>query len=481
MKKALIISITFLLSIFVISCNTDTTTITTTTLSIPDLVSSLDNPYNIGLFITEDPTSSIGVNFELSEETTAFVEYKTIEASEYTRITATNKTTTVGKATAYLYEADMTGLTEGVTYTYRIGTESQSILSSDYEFTMNSNSLDSFTFMYIADPQENTELGYMAYAYAILNVLDFSNSEYDFVMYPGDIVNDADIASEWDWFYQYSSFFITERPIIATIGNHEGSGIETERINNLEFDGFLNLPSNGPLYQAFDELEGDLRNSAFDDGKTFSFNYGNAHFIAVNTEMYCDGTTDCDAYDQSNAEILNQWIRDDLAASTAIWNVVLLHRGPYSLSYNTTSVRDNLVPIFEEYNVDLVLSGHDHQYSHAVYQSSVMVPFQSSNDYSLGTIFLTEDSSLSNHFNNYSSSLGVTYLTGNTVATKFYGGDKSSGIEVQYKFIDENPVIPFITITEDSIRVISYGVYKDSAYAIVPTGVYVLEEFTITK
>ena len=84
-------------------------------------------------------------------------------------------------------------------------------------------------------------------------------------------------------------------------------------------------------------------------------------------------------------------------------------------------------------------------------------------------------------FNNYSSSNGVTYLTPNTTSTKFYGGVKSSGIEVNYGFLESYPVIPFVTITEDSIVVTSYVMVKDSAFAIQVQRVEILEEFTITK
>ncbi|MDD3122779.1 MAG: metallophosphoesterase family protein [Candidatus Izemoplasmatales bacterium] len=483
MKKITLLFIIFLMSSVLIACQKTTTTVSTTTepLAISDIVTALDNPLDIGLFITETPETSVGINFKMSSETNAYVEYAKDGITTFTKVDATKKTTTVGKKVVYLFEAEMSGLEQGESYSYRVSNEDASEVSDIYHFTMPSNTGDSFTFMYLADPQENAEIGYMAYAYSVLNVLEYSQADFDFVMSPGDFVDDADIKSEWDWFYQYSAFYITEKPLIATIGNHEVNGIGTDVVNNLEFDGYLNLPNNGPVYDAFDELEGDMRSSNFDDGKTYSFNYGNAHFIAIDTEMFCDGSTACTAYDHSNVEILKSWIQNDLESNDLTWTIVLLHRGPYGLSYDSASVRDNLIPIFDEFNVDLVLSGHDHQYSRSVYLENAMVPFQTSNLYSKGLITLIDSAVLNNNFNHYASSIGVTYVTGNTVSTKFYGGDKSSGIQVNYKFLDENPVIPFITVTADSIHVVSYGVSKDYALAIVPTGVYILEEFTITK
>ena len=494
MKKIIVLILSLFFSISVLACgqtsqtstttSTDTTTTTTTTYepqTIPEIVSAMTNPMDVGLFITETPESSMGVNFKLSTDTDGYVEYSQSDLDNFIRIDATKKVTPVGSKTVYLYEAELTELTPGQTYVYFVSSSDGTEQSSRYEFTLPNNLDESFTFMYLADPQGTAITNYMAYAYSILNVLDYSQMNYDFVMSPGDTVNDHDVRSEWDWFFQYSSFFITRKPFVVTLGNHETGYLTEERINSLEFDGYFNLPNNGPTYGAFTDIEGDLRNENFDQGKTYSFDYGNAHIVSINTEMLCDGTTVCAEYDHANVDILTTWIRNDLDNTDKTWTIVLLHRGPYGLSYDTYNVRDVLTPIFDEFNVDLVLSGHDHQYARAVYSGGVMVPFQEANQYERGVLSLISSELYTNNFNNYSSSLGVTYFSGNTATVKFYGGDKNSGIEVQYKFIDENPVIPFITVTASSIQVISYGVSKTAALDIVPTGVYTLEEFTITK
>lgn len=464
--------------------STTSSTISTTTSAsqiIAETVAGLSNPYNVGLFITETPESSIGVNFKLSTETEAYVEYHQWDLDNFLRAEATMKSTAVGSNTVYLYEATMTGLVPGQTYEYFISDSSGVERSETYEFTMPEDLNTSFTFMYLTDTQGASSLNYMAYAYSILNVLEYNQLEYDFVMFPGDTVNDHDSRSQWNWFFQYSSFFITSKPSVITLGNHESGYVNDERINNLEFDGYYNLPNNGPVYEPFDEIEGDLRGAHFDDGKTYSFDYGNAHFIVINTESICDGHTACSEYDVSNVEILKTWIRNDLENNDLTWTIALMHRGPYGLSYDTYNVRDVLTPLFDEFNVDLVLSGHEHQYSRAIYSQQVMVPFQEANQYARGILNLVESELYTNHFNHYSSSLGVTYLTGNTASVKFYGGERNSGIEVQYKYIQENPVIPFITVTVDSIHVTSYGVSKTNGLDIVPTGVYILEDFIITK
>ncbi len=59
-----------------------------------------------------------------------------------------------------------------------------------------------------------------------------------------------------------------------------------------------------------------------------------------------------------------QWLERTLAASDATWKVVALHHPLYSAGYqgSSTEVRRVLEPIFIANGVQLVLSGHDHDY-----------------------------------------------------------------------------------------------------------------------
>lgn len=58
------------------------------------------------------------------------------------------------------------------------------------------------------------------------------------------------------------------------------------------------------------------------------------------------------------------WMEETLAASDAPWKVVLVHHPPYSAGYQGSAhdVREVFSPIFEASGVNLVLSGHDHDY-----------------------------------------------------------------------------------------------------------------------
>lgn len=59
-----------------------------------------------------------------------------------------------------------------------------------------------------------------------------------------------------------------------------------------------------------------------------------------------------------------RFLKAKLAASNARWKIVALHHPPYSAGYHGSSraVRRAFSPLFERYGVQLVLSGHDHDY-----------------------------------------------------------------------------------------------------------------------
>ncbi|MCP4249517.1 MAG: metallophosphoesterase, partial [bacterium] len=55
---------------------------------------------------------------------------------------------------------------------------------------------------------------------------------------------------------------------------------------------------------------------------------------------------------------------ETLAATDAPWKLVAVHHPPYSAGYQGSAhdERDSFSPIFEQHGVQLVLSGHEHDY-----------------------------------------------------------------------------------------------------------------------
>jgi 3',5'-cyclic AMP phosphodiesterase CpdA len=58
------------------------------------------------------------------------------------------------------------------------------------------------------------------------------------------------------------------------------------------------------------------------------------------------------------------FLENALEAADTTWTIVAMHHPPYSAGYQGSSIdaRRAFAPLFEQYGVQLVLSGHDHDY-----------------------------------------------------------------------------------------------------------------------
>jgi hypothetical protein len=103
--------------------------------------------------------------------------------------------------------------------------------------------------------------------------------------------------------------------------------------------------------RAFTEAAG----AAYPRTTNFSFDYGNTHWTILDANAYVDWT---DAR-------LKQWVARDLAAAQgARWRFVAFHHPAFNSAREHFEQQQMrlLAPVFEAGNVDLVFSGHVHNY-----------------------------------------------------------------------------------------------------------------------
>ena len=444
-KLFLILSLLFIL----VGCGKVTTVTTTTNITTTSKPTSTTqvpkeyyNPYNLSMSFT-GVKNEMAFHFEYKSGNTVNFVYKKNTDSEYIEVSAENSEYTYNKKTYYFKDLTLRNLEENAVYEYKLVDENNNTLFGPYEFKNGSIYSDKFTFMFLPDPQEGWEYGYSIHGNSTTNAFNY-NSDIDFVINAGDITQNAMVKNEYNWFFTYSSKFLTKMPFMATTGNHEHN---TKDLDTEMFKTHFNFPKNGPVVNSLDNSEVDLE-------KTYSFDYMNTHFVFINTDAVCNTDNSCNVeLNADRANALESWLRNDLTNNGKKFTVIVMHRGPYAKAYNSVNIRNFFVPIFEEYNIDLVISGHDHIYSRSIMSNQEMVDFSELDLY------------------NYSSSLGVTYLVSNTTSTKFYGGDKNSNIETHVSNLEEVNIIPIIEISENKITVTSY----DS------TNLTVFESFTINK
>jgi len=89
----------------------------------------------------------------------------------------------------------------------------------------------------------------------------------------------------------------------------------------------------------------------FSASRFYSFDEDGVHFVSLDSN-------------QIDAEQL-EWLEEDLAESVAEIKVAFFHHPPFSSGSfhgGNQTVEQRLVPLFERYGVDLVFSGHEHNY-----------------------------------------------------------------------------------------------------------------------
>jgi len=139
--------------------------------------------------------------------------------------------------------------------------------------------------------------------------------------------------------------------IWPTPGNHDMRSADSET-------------ETGPYYDIFTvPTKGEVGGEPSDTEAYYSYNYGDIHFISMDSE---------DTPRQVFSDMA-RWLQRDLQQDDHNWKIVYFHHPPYTKgSHNSDmdldshgrmkEMRENILPILEDYGVDLVLSGHSHIY-----------------------------------------------------------------------------------------------------------------------
>jgi 3',5'-cyclic AMP phosphodiesterase CpdA len=262
-------------------------------------------------------------------------------------------TTTVSKAIGdnFIHKVFAKNLTPNTAYDYRYGDKELNLWASSGSFTTANPASTTLEFLHLSDPQGWEESHYVNYASLLESAT--KESKASFIALTGDIVNNdwagyAPTLQQWKWALDTPYSILKNYPVAPVAGNHEAA--------NNDFSSRFAL--------ATPDTDKGLT------GDYYSFDYGPAHFTAINT----NDTTKTDPATGLGDDQLN-WIKTDLEESKAKkWKIVLLHKGLFDAGahcsnladdndYDIPLIRQQLAPLFTQYGIDLVLQGHDHLYS----------------------------------------------------------------------------------------------------------------------
>jgi predicted phosphodiesterase len=238
----------------------------------------------------------------------------------------------------YTCKVRITGLSPQTTYHF--SALNGATVGADGTFTTAPNDETPFTFAVWGDSQQvarrlnegawRPECTTAIYTDMVANA--------DIAVSVGDIVDASGYSYYTDTFRTYTCNVLgKQKPFFVAFGNHDE-------------------PFTSIVHKA-------VQNSGMNSS---SFNYGNAHFTCISYSDYADGTLPL------------AWIEQDLAsddAQNATWRFFFIHVPPYCERWFDGSLimQQYLVPLLNQYNVQICFSGHTHEYERGMLNGTFYV------------------------------------------------------------------------------------------------------------
>ncbi len=229
--------------------------------------------------------------------------------------------------------------------------------------------------------------------------------DIDLSLLAGDVTDNGHFDSDWESLYAGMGDYFASQIWAATIGNHD------EYFEAQAFTAFFYGPDNG--------TEATARN--------YWFTVGDAVIYNLDTQAY--------DYDPDfTKQIAN--MKRAFESQPGKFRIVLMHRSAYPMNYDEADVRA-LSGAFEQLNVDLVLSGHDHIYSRTQMQGGEK------------------------------SSQGPVYIVGGSASgSKYYDADVNGRPWQDFVYDENNPVFSFLKIRDNKLIFEAYAIVDDQAQLI---------------
>ncbi|MEC9477301.1 MAG: DNRLRE domain-containing protein [Planctomycetota bacterium] len=291
-----------------------------------------------GPYLQMVTSSSIVLRWRTDNPTTSGIRFGPSPGALTSAVTST--------ASVLDHEITLTGLDPSTRYYYSIGTDSQDLAG------------DSNDHYFVTSPVVGTTTPFRVWSIgdfgtAGANQLAVRDAYYNYAgtdytnlwLMLGDnaYLNGTDTEYQQAVFNVYQDLLI-QTPFASTRGNHE--------TNSAVYYGIVNNPTAGQSGGVASGTE------AF-----FSFDYGNVHFVCLDSE----------GSDLSPFGPMLTWLELDLATTTQDWIIAYFHHPPYTKGTHDSDnpldssgkmrdMRQNALPVLEAGGVDLTLAGHSHVY-----------------------------------------------------------------------------------------------------------------------
>jgi 3',5'-cyclic AMP phosphodiesterase CpdA len=223
-----------------------------------------------------------------------------------------------------------TGLKPATLYAYRVGDGER--WSEWFQFRTASAGAEPFSFIYFGDAQNDVRSMWSR----VIRSAYRDASRAAFMLHAGDLINTAEVDSEWGEWFGAGGWLNGMVPSIPVAGNHEqAKQADGTRSLSRHWRPQFTLPENGPA---------GLEESCY------TLVYQGVRIVALNSN---------ERHQEQAA-----WLDQLLTINREKWVICSFHHPMFS----TGKDRDNRElravwkPVLDKHRVDLVLQGHDHTY-----------------------------------------------------------------------------------------------------------------------
>jgi len=327
-------------------------------------------------------------------------------------------------------DVTVTGLEENTTYYYVYGTENG---VSEAE-TFKTHSFDSYKFLYISDAQPKHDHDLVQDSFNWNRTLEAAftaNDDISFIVNAGDVTHCGQYTNEWIAFL--APEYLRSYPMAATQGNHDAKGTS--------YKYYFNNPN---VYLG-------ITPKVYGNG--YYFTYGDVLFVFINSNKI-------NFYD--NYLLIKKAVEENPDVK---WRVAVFHHDIYGTEHHAVqddavAAQRTLAPVFDSYDFDVVLNGHDHVYGRSYFMKGHKVVENEGYDQGEvtdpeGTIYFTQTAASGN--TRIPDEDYDYYWLGKTVVT---GNDCYSTIEVTKDGVME--IITVDTITGETID--TFTITKTEAF-----------------
>lgn len=392
--------------------------------------SSIQNDFTKVTLAPGSDSSELNFAWYSAENGTPYVQivqqgesFDTAEAYEGYSASAYNDTQ--ASVQYYSNKVTVTGLSEDTSYKYRYRV-GDGQWSAEYNYKTQ-NLTDGLSFIAVGDPQIGIGNG---------------GSEADTERWENTLSLATDIAPNASFIYsmgdqvdsnqeygQYAGFLypsvLRELPIATTIGNHDCD------VPNFQWH------FNNPNMTSYGETSA---------GGDYYFSYGDVLFINLNSNAVLKSSKSPSAIAVEHRKAIEDAIESNPYAK---WRIVTFHHDIYGYPdhYDDAEVsecRELLYPIIDDYDIDVVLTGHGHNFTRS-FQMQNNEPVDSSDMFMQPNVTVDNPS-------------GTVYFELSTAASKNYENNKpGSNAHIANSFaVNSVQSFSVVNITNDSFSIETY-------------------------